>query len=579
MCGIAGFIVNKNIKAESLDIMLNAIKHRGPDGSGRFVSKKVQLVHARLSLIDLENGGQPIEYNNLIIVFNGEIYNHKELRLTLISKGYSFITNSDTEVVVKLYHLFGYEFVKYLNGIYSICIYDKNNDELILARDYFGVKPFYVYDKGEYFVFASEFKAIIKFLKHNDIFYKFNNVALVEFLITGYISHNQLVENIYALPSGTVFSLKDGELNIRYKLDVNSLIGTKSDIENCIRKQVELELEADVEVGILLSGGIDSSLLTALSTRFGKNRIKTFSIGYKESEIYNESEYARIVANNFNTNHFEFFFTENDLLEQLPDLIDCMDMPIYDPAMLPMLFLSKNVKKEVKAVLSGDGGDELFGGYIQYRVFHYKRFLRLITFLKSIIGPFFRKVELLALLMNNIGLHRGPFFYQQDRLITKLNYPNYVFKNLKDLMKYDVQYELKNKLLVKTDLTSMYRGLEIRVPFLNLELYSLSLSLKSKNLVGLFRGKIMLRKILMKYLPKSIVNKPKKGFRVPVLEWVSSGSLGNQIQKDLETDLHIPDSIISRMQIDDMLQSRSLGKYTHELFSLYLLNAWIKKYK
>lgn len=578
MCGIAGFIVNENIKVESLDVMLNSIKHRGPDGSGRYVSEKVQLVHARLSLIDLENGGQPMEYDNLIIVFNGEIYNHKELRVILISQGYSFITNSDTEVLVKLYHSFGYEFVKYLNGIYSICIYDKTSDELIFARDYFGVKPFYVFDSGEYFVFASEFKAITEFLRCNDISYNFNNDALVEFLIAGYISYNQLVENIYALPSGTVFSLVGGKLNIKYKIDVIPLKGNISDIENSIRKQVELELHADVEVGILLSGGIDSSLLTALSTRSGKSRIKTFSIGYKESEIYNESVYARIVANKFNTNHFEFLFTENDLLEQLPDLIDCMDMPIYDPAMLPMLFLSKNVKKEVKAVLSGDGGDELFGGYIQYRLFQNKKYIRPITLLKPFFSHVFKRIELLASLMNNLGLHRGPFFYQQNRLRTKFKYPIHNFKNLHELMKYDVQYELKNKLLVKTDLTSMYRGLEIRVPFLNLELYSFSLNLKPRDYVSAFRGKIILRKILMKYLPNSIVNKPKKGFRVPILEWVSSGNLGIQVQNELQNDLNIPDSIISKMQIDEMLQSRASGKYSHELFSLYLLNAWIKKH-
>lgn len=579
MCGIAGFIVKKNTKLNSLDVLLNSIKHRGPDGSGTYVSEKIQLVHARLSLVDLENGAQPIEFENLVIVFNGEIYNHKDLRVMLTSKGYSFTTQSDTEVVIKLYHLFGYEFVKYLNGIFSICIYNKVTNETIFARDYFGVKPLYVFNSNEHFVFASEFKAIIDFLRNNSISYCFNNDALVEFLVTGYISSNQLVEDIYSLPSGNVFSLIDGKLNLKYQLRVNVLKGSKSDIENSIRKQVERELDADVEVGILLSGGIDSSLLTALSSKFSKNRIKTFSIGYKESEIYNESESARIVANRFNTNHFEFFFNENDLLQQIPDLIECMDMPIYDPAMLPMLFLSKNVKKEVKAVLSGDGGDELFGGYIQYRLFHYKRYIRLIIFLKPFIRFFFKKIELLELLMSGIGLHRGPFFYQQDMLKTKFNFPIYDFKNLKDLMKYDVHYELKNKLLVKTDLTSMYRGLEIRVPFLNLELYSLSLSLRPKDIVSAFKGKIILRKILMKYLPKSIVNKPKKGFRVPVLEWVSTGNLGKQVQDALENDLNIPDSIISKIHINEMLLSRESGKYSHELFSLYLLNEWIKKYK
>jgi asparagine synthase (glutamine-hydrolysing) len=576
MCGFVGFINNKNFSSQTLDEMISSIKHRGPDGIGTFHSDKIQLGHVRLSLVDLENGKQPMFFNDLVIVFNGEIYNHKELRKLLVLKGYHFLTFSDTEVVVKLFDYYKYDFVKYLNGIYSIVIFNRQTNELILARDFFGIKPLYIYKHDDVFAFSSEIKGLFKFFSLNDISYTFNNSALEEYLLKGYISENELIKGCYSLKSGTVFSLSNFQLVEKYTIVVLPKKTSTSLIKQTLESQVLQEMEADVEIGILLSGGIDSSLITALSAKSNRP-IKTFSIGYKESSIYDESIYARIVSKKFGTLHKEYLFTERDLIDELNSLISCMDQPIYDPAMLPMLFLTKNVKMDVKAVLSGDGGDELFGGYVQYRLFRFRLFFKVFLAVEYFLKKWVKKISLIRPLLYNIGYSYGPFFNSSFLLENKGLRPKKSFSNVKELMKHDVENELKYKLLVKTDLTSMFNGLEIRVPFLNLNLYEQSLSLSSSKLVNLFKGKLELRKILSNYLNSDIVDKKKVGFRVPIREWICDGDLGNLVEDDLMNNLFIPNQVISLQSIQFLLSKRKDGIYGDELFSLYLLNQWLIK--
>ena len=575
MCGLVGFVNNNIIAEESISLMLNSIKHRGPDGEGIFVNEFFSLGHARLSLVDIKTGGQPMQFNQYTIVFNGEIYNHKEIKEFLIQKGYKFDTNSDTEVVLKAYDYYKYRFVDQLNGIFAIAIVNNDTNELILARDYFGVKPLHYY-KNNIFVFSSEQKGIFEFLKHNNIEYNFNNEAIKEFLVHGYIVKNKIIENIFEVECGTVISINNNVIENKHKIEVLKDKTSKSELKEILKNQISKELDADVEIGILLSGGIDSSIITALSSQTKKN-IKTFSIGYKESSRYDESPFARVVANKFKTNHNEYFFTQEDLINQIPSLINCMDQPIYDPAMLPMLYLAENVKKEVKAALSGDGGDEIFGGYLQYRLYKYRWLFNLMLRFEGLIRPIFPKIELLRNLLNNVGESRGPFYHSRDKIqnFISLTPPN--FKNFRDVMRYDIENELRYKLLVKTDLTSMYKGLEVRVPFLNTLIYSKSLSLNSNKFLNLLKGKIILRDLLSDFLPNSIVNKKKVGFRVPLLEWISVGSLGDQIEFELLNDFRISPSIISINSVKEILSERKNGKFVHEIFSLYILNKWIIK--
>lgn len=576
MCGFVGFVNNPKISSNSLRFMLDSIKHRGPDGDGVFENDYFSLGHARLSLVDIVSGGQPMNYNQYTIVFNGEIYNHKELRSFLTEKKYFFNTSSDTEVVLKLYDYYKYNFIEHLNGIFSICIVNNETKELILARDYFGVKPLHYYSANGNFVFSSEQKAIFRFLKQNNIHYNFKDDALKEFLIHGYIVKNKIIDHIFEVDRGSVISILTNQINLKYKINVQKDRFNNDELKQILNDQIVRELDADVEIGVLLSGGIDSSLITALAAQ-RQEKLKTFSIGYKESNLYDESPYARIVAAKFNTIHHEFLFTQNDLLNQIPSLINCMDQPIYDPAMLPMLYLCENVKKEVKAALSGDGGDEIFGGYIQYRLFRYKWMFDLVLKFEKFLMPFLPKIKLLRNLLHNVGESRGPFYYSRDRLTAFESLPKSTFKDFRDVMKYDIDHELRYKLLVKTDLTSMYKGLEIRVPLLSTLIYSKSLGIKSNKLLNLFKGKILLRELLAEYLPSSIVNKRKVGFRVPLLEWISGGNLGESIEQELFNNLRIPPNIISQSEVNSILLNRKKGKFIDEIFSLYILNKWIIK--
>jgi asparagine synthase (glutamine-hydrolysing) len=576
MCGLVGYINSTKINQDSLNSMLSSIKHRGPDGDGIFKNDFFSLGHARLSLVDLERGSQPMMFKQYTIVFNGEIYNHKELRDSLIEKGYSFDTNSDTEVVLKAFDFYNFKFIDYFNGIFSICIVNNHTKEMILARDYFGVKPLHYYYFDNIFVFSSEQKAIFKFLKHNKIEYNFNSDAIKEFLVYGYIANNKIIENIYEVDCGSVIQISNNSILNVHKIDLNSISKSNLDLKKLLKNQISKELDADVEIGVLLSGGIDSSLITALASE-AKNNIKTFSIGYRESSRYDESPYARIVANKFNTIHYEYLFTQKNLLNQIPSLIDCMDQPVYDPAMLPMLFLSEKVKNEVKAVLSGDGGDELFGGYLHYRLFQYRWLYVFILRFERFLKHIFPKIKLLKNLINYVGVSKGPFFNSTNKLYNYSILPHREFVNFRNLMRYDIDNELRYKLLVKTDLTSMYKGLEVRVPFLNLFVYLKSLSLDSNELINILKGKVILRKILSEYLPNSIVNKKKVGFRVPLLEWISTGELGDQIELELLNNLKIPSNVISKGSIIEILSERENGKYIDEIFSLYILNKWLIK--
>lgn len=580
MCGIIGFQQKGQDLVSVSKKLMASLKHRGPDSEGVYILDNVCLAHVRLSLIDLTTGYQPMEYEDLVITYNGEIYNYKELRNYLIDCGYSFETSSDTEVLLKLYHLEGDQFIEKLNGIYSFAIYNKTTEEFILSRDFFGVKPFYYYITDEAFIFASEIKTILSYLKIINAKIDINNDALTEYLIKGFIREHEIIKGIKSLETGRLFKFNKGILQQSFVIQENNVLlcNVKPNVENILREQVNLELEADVEIGILLSGGIDSSLLTALAVQNKKEKIKTFSIGFKESSIYDESVYSRYVAQNLGTEHHEYLFTEKDLLGEIDSLVDCLDQPLYDPAMLPMLFLSKKVKGVVKAALSGDGGDELFGGYIKYRIFKYRKLLKIFTFFSPLIEPIIPKIKVLNSLLRNIGLPTGPFSMDRSLLANIEPVEKKIFKSFKELMEHDILEELKYKMLVKTDLTSMYNGLEVRVPFLNRKLYAVAKGLPDHQLISLFYGKKVLRKILSKSLPKDIFNKKKVGFRVPIFEWIRDGELGLLVEKNLLQNNHIPEEVISKKSITELLKKKNESIHATQIFSLYILNRWIIKF-
>ena len=470
MCGIVGCIKNDENRID-INFLLESIKHRGPDAQNYFENDFAILGHTRLSIIDLENGHQPFEYKNYIIVFNGEIFNHKILREDLVKLGYIFKTSSDTEVLLKLYDCYKEKFVDKLEGFYAFVIYDKHENEFIIARDYFGIKPLYIYSDRSEFLFSSEMTTLISLLKEKKIKYNLSKDAQIEFLDKGYIEKSNIVENAFELEKGFLFKYKDRVLTklraIDYSLDE---INRHSTLESVLKDELTQQLDADVEVGILLSGGIDTSLITAISSKIKKN-IPTYSVAFEDNNLYNESVYSDFVSNTFNTNHKKFLFTEEVLLDYIPKLIETIDIPINDPAMLPMLYLFDNVSKTSKVVLSGDGGDELFAGYTHHRVLKYKHLYRLILWLLKRMNLFLNKAKIIEEIIEKHG-----YF---DKSIS-----------------HDLNQGLNLRLLRKTDLCSMRFGVEVRVPFLSKRVFNYSLKSHPRSYVDLFKGKKTLRKLV-----------------------------------------------------------------------------------
>ncbi|MCJ0741499.1 asparagine synthase (glutamine-hydrolyzing) [Pedobacter montanisoli] len=579
MCGIIGFYDTSEKALPILNKLIDNLHHRGPDGDGKILKDGYAFGHVRLSLVDLTSGAQPIIFQELTIVFNGEIYNHKDLRAQLIKDGYKFETTSDTEVLLKLFHQKGPECIDLLNGIFAFSIYNALTGEVFLGRDLFGIKPLYYINTVFDFAFASEWKTLFTYIKEKKIPYVINQKALTEYFSHGYPYREKLIEEIQTVQRGAVIRFKrETQPEIVYQMQLNdSQNSSLEDIESVLSKQVGLELDADVEVGVLLSGGIDSSLVTYFASKL-KKKIKTFSIGYAEGKRYDETKYAKIVSEKFDTDHHIFTFSEDDLLNELPQLIDCLDQPVYDPAMLPLLFLSKNVKKHVKAALSGDGGDELFGGYTHYRVLKYKPLFGFAHKILRTLAPHNNKVKTLGNMLNDIHKPKGPFMYN----LSLLNYEpetHEIDKTWQQTMYEEIDTTLQKKLLVKTDLSSMYYGLEIRVPFLNKRLFELSKGLSSTNFINLFYGKTGLRKLTKKYVNGDIAYKPKKGFRVPLNTWIRNSKLGKHIEHTLETTNVIPENVISKEHINWLLANKNSLELGNEIFSLYILNEWLKKHQ
>lgn len=368
MCGIVGF----NWRDETLvKKMMATVQHRGPDESGCYLDEHMSLGHQRLKVIDLLTGKQPIhnEDGSIQIIFDGAIYNYLELKESLLQKGHRFDTNSDTEVIVHAYEEYDTACVKHLEGVFAFAIWDASKKCLFLARDRLGVKPLYYYTKSNKFIFASELKAI---LEYERVEREVDLGALNEFFTYRYVpSERTLIENIYKLLPGNILILKDGKIKTSQYWDLVENISDESEeyyvakLRELLRKSVKQCLISEVPLGVFLSGGLDSSCVVALMSEITGN-IKTFSVGFG-GEGKDELEYARFVSQYFGTDHHEVNVSEKDL-SLLPEMVWCLDEPIGDAATLPTYVLSKLVKKEVTVVLAGEGGDELFAGYDNYKI-------------------------------------------------------------------------------------------------------------------------------------------------------------------------------------------------------------------
>lgn len=588
MCAIFGIFGEYNLKEAKRALAL--ISHRGPDSSNFIYDKNFFLGHNRLSIIDLDKeANQPFIYQDVAVSFNGEIYNYKELREKL---PFNFKTKSDTETIIATYKIYGLDFVKYLRGMFAVAL--KEGDSLYLFRDRFGKKPLFYYQDRKRFVFASEIKAILPFVQKEMDF-----ETLSCYLSYGAsISPRTFYKGIKKLPPAHFLTFKNGKIKIKKYYDFlqETSIFDEDEviqrIENTILKAVDYRLIADVEVGSLLSGGIDSSLVSYFASKRKKD-LKTFSIGYKDFPKYSELDFAKRVANHIGSNHSEIYMNKNNFLDGIKKALFALDEPLGDPAIIPLEFLFENVKKHgIKAVLSGEGGDELFMGYRQYfefldiekaRNLKYKNWLK--NYFKSNFSlnkewEWYKRVFENSPLFRTTGevftdLQKNIFLKQNVKDSESLECIKDYLKDLEPIKWYsyiDIKVHLGELYFTKLDRASMINSIEARTPLIDQDLVELSFkidpNLKTKN----SETKYLLKKIALKYLPKEVVLRKKKGFSYPFMEWLIES---NEIEKIRA--INKKSEIFKDKEIDFLLSKIKKGKFKQHGWLIYIFSLWFER--
>ena len=566
MCGIAGFLDNSSNsrKSEGLILkMLESIHSRGPDEKGIFMYKNFSFGIARLKIIDLFTGSQPVynEKKDLVVVLNGEIYNFKELRSSLQRKNHKFYTNSDTEVLIHLYEEYKEKMLDKLNGMFAFAIYNKKNNELFIARDRIGIKPLYYFHDDKNFAFASELKALF----HLDFIKKeLNHHALVNYLMLEYIpAPLSIFKNILKLLPGHYLILKKNKVITRQYWDVKSdkikyknFSEVKENFKSLLDSSVKLRLISDVPLGVFLSGGIDSSTIASYAYKHSGNYLNTFSIGFDDPS-FDETEYVNIIKKRINANHYHKTFTVNNMIKLIPTVYKYLDEPFADASILPTYMLSKFARERVTVALGGDGADELMAGYPTYPAHKFALYYsKLPVSLKAFIEGCIRKLP--------VSLKNFSFDFKAKKFISGINYPpllrnliwlgsfsekdipnilsENVLKEIKDYNPFDIVSQtlgkwesndilekilyldlklyLQNDILVKVDRASMANSLEVRVPFLDHRIVEFIYSLPMKYKLNFFKTKYILKQSMKDQLPGKIINRPKKGFGIPVAKWI-----------------------------------------------------------
>lgn len=620
MCGITGKIyldTSKDVYQDELKKMADSIYHRGPDDEGFYIDKNVGLGFRRLSIIDLKSGHQPLsnEDGSVWIVFNGEIYNYKELQEDLLKQGHVFRTNCDTETIVHLYEQHGTDCLKYLRGMFAFAIWDSNKKQLFCARDRFGIKPFYYYIDNSKFVFGSEIKAI---LKSDGIDKKLSYDALDSYFAFKYITSDlSIYTNIKKLQPGhyLVLSFKS-KVNIEIKryweIDFEpDYSKTESqwmdEIEENFSETVKLHMMSDVPLGAFLSGGIDSSSVVAMMAKNSSQPIKTFSIGFKHQHS-NELIYAQEIANKYGCEHQEQII-EPESISLLPLMVSAFDEPFADSSAIPTYYVSKLARERVTVALSGDGGDELFAGYTSYT-----KFMKLHSSPFSFNSPAANKLiwgnfhELIPQSVKGKGLM---YFLSQDKkylgaylsdwtkserqeLIlnnAKINYKNgselYKEKILNEEVKHDfisnLQYlDLKtymvDDILTKVDRASMMNSLEVRVPFLDHKFAELTFKIPWNLKLKGNDKKYILKKSMTKYLPGNILNHPKQGFGVPLSLWFKN-DLREYINDTLLSQHPLLSNYLDKNYVKKIIEQNRKGRrdFSSKIWSLLFFEEWLKQ--
>lgn len=592
MCGILGtnFISNK------FDKSLELLNNRGPDFQKFIKIDNKQFGHTRLAIIDLdEEANQPMVFDDILLVFNGEIYNYKEL---ILSEELECKTKSDSEVLIRLYQKYGFDFLNKLNGMFSFCIFDIKKELYFCARDRYGKKPFFYYFKDNKFIFSSSIKSILNLLDYKP---NLNKVALSKYM-QYFVSFGEdtFYQDIYKLEAATllIYELnKPLELQKKKYYKINTYKAIKdekqalNDIEELLFKSVEYRLNSDVEVASLLSGGIDSSLISALYTKISGKKINTFSIGYDEYKNYCELDFAQITASHINSNHHPVEINQKEYINHFEQTLDMLEEPHGDSAAIPLNILTKQINKAgIKTVLSGEGSDEIFLGYDNYAKFlKYYEFEKSLSneqnlFLNDIIGALqnnTKESEYLRRIVKKQNLYNsfGEIYtdIQKKRLFKKV--PTYKSETAKqdpvDWMSYiDLKIWLGESLLSKVDRISMRNSLEVRTPFLDFNLVNYMFSVESSIKVG-DTNKYLLKKIASKYIPNTIINRTKKGFNSPFNEWLNKEYKDKVL--DVIVEVNNSTNLFNHEYILHIYELSKSNKFKQHLYSLFVFSLWYKK--
>jgi len=637
MCGLAGFIdYQQSSSKDTLRAMTDALTYRGPDSSGQYINDDttvmVGLGHRRLSIVDLSaRGSQPMSFEHIHIILNGEVYNFEAIQQTLIALGYSFTSKTDTEVVLKAFHAWGVACVEKFRGMFAFVIYDTKQRKLFMFRDRAGVKPFYYYAKKGFFLFASELKALHQ---HSGFSKKMNKDVIPTYMQFGYIpAPYSIFEDTYKLKAGHYieYDLERADYTLHSYWDVVDFYAMDktntseeevlATLEKILTESCQLRMIADVPVGIFLSGGIDSSLVTALLQKKSNKALATFTIGFDEAG-YNEAKQAKQIAAHLKTNHTEYYCTKQDALDIIPDLASIYDEPFGDSSAIAMILVSKLAKEKVSVVLSGDGGDEVFCGYSKYFVLNKaNRFLqsglrkKAITVAVNCLNE--NRVHTLnnalplSLRQTNIRDKFQKFkrainsdsleqmFIQASSYVetstikqyvkgdfvslTDTNFANFSrlteAKPLEKMMAIDYQTFMVDDVLVKVDRATMSVSIEGREPLLDHKIIEYMAHLPITMKYQENTSKYLLRKILYKYVPKNFYTKPKAGFQIPLYEWLKT-DLKYLLDQYLAYERLEEGGIFNAKKVHQTLDAYFGGAYINisEIWFILMFEMWREKW-
>ena len=633
MCGINGIISLKKVNLrDKITIMNDTIIHRGPDADGIYLNDNVTMGMRRLSIIDLASGNQPMfsEDKNIIIVFNGEIYNFKNIKKKLETEfNIMFKTHSDTEVILKGYEVWGKDVLQYLNGMFAFSIYDKKRGKVFIARDRAGEKPLYYFKNENYFIWGSELKSLIAVLKNDNESLKISSDAINLYFSLSFIpAPYTIYEKVFKLCSGNYLEIDVNTLEfdiIRYwdveieenKNKITNYTVAQKELRDTLYDSVEKRMIADVPLGVFLSGGIDSSIITAIMSDIKKGQaIQTFSIGVADKN-YDESHRASMVAKHLKTEHNAIDLNFNEVRESIDDVIKNYDEPFADSSALPTYYVSKIARQKVKVALTGDGGDEVFGGYERYMMGYYGRKYRMFipniihqNILKPIIGSInqskenrYSALSKIKKLVDSLGeneledifnvmslcfnekakesLLKEP--YRQNKLINLLseNIAKIAFnQSLSYLTKsryIDKNIALDGDMLVKVDRASMLASLESRAPLLDHRLFEFTNRLPDSFLINGTDKKFILKDTFKILLPPNFLNLPKRGFAIPIGTWLRE-NLRTELLELTDKDFLKKQGIFNEDYLSDIVREHInyIQDHSYKVWSIYCFQKWYK---